>query len=135
MGGKKFNFENMLSGRDKADKPNNREGEEQKAQLKKRKEYINNKGHKNKNSEEPSGENNVINIPVRKGKKEPFTFHICNRDVELIRAICDYENISQRKFIETFIDELINKKGESIKQALKEYMESDEQVKDSILDQ
>lgn len=120
MGGKNFNFENMLSGGNEENKPKEAQS--------------NNVEIEDKRNAGDRGKNKLSDIAMREGSKEPFTFHIYDRDAELIRAICAHENISQRKFLEAFIDKLMKEKEETIKLALEKYREKNTIRNNSIFD-
>src|SRR5699024_5379933 len=72
-----------------------------------------------------------IRIEARSGRTTPFAVQLHKRDQEIIRAVCDAEGITQRRFIQYLMDGFLKGKKEQVRLAIKKYREKNRKDKNS----
>jgi hypothetical protein len=94
----------------------------------------NNRRSKKAQSRGKHGKNASVRIKARSGQTTPFAVQLHERDQEIIRAVCDTEGITQKRFFEYLIDGFLKGKKAQVRTAIENYRAKTQKYENSLLD-
>jgi hypothetical protein len=127
-----YNFDNFLV---YANESSNSENEQQKNNKSTSKgRQVREEDKKNKKA--PTEKASSVRIKARSGRTTPFAVQLHERDQEIIRAVCDAEGITQKRFFEYMIDGFLEGKGKRarVRTAIENYRAKAQKYENSLLD-